>query len=200
LKPKVRDGLVRMTQRGGVEDPAMKHLENDTGKPVEWFNGLLYDDEVPVGDEMGGHGSVGNPASYFKILESLLMDDGKLLKPETVKEMFTPQLDGAAKESFQRFHELDIWKGKFSSHRVGTGVNFGLAGLLTESDEETGMKKGTLSWSGLPNLLWSIDRDSGLALLYASNLLPFGDQVSYRYQQLFEQEMYERLAKFTSKI
>jgi len=188
-----------MAQRGGVENPALV-LAIDTGKPVEWYEDLLYDDVVPIGDEMGGQGATGNAVSYFKILESLLNDDEKLLKSETVKQMFTPQLAGPAKEACQQFHELDMWEGKFTSYKVGTGVNWGLAGIIIESDLDTGRKKGTLNWGGLPNLLWSIDRETGLALFYAGNLLPFGDQASHRYQQLFEKEMYDRLARLRSQL
>ena len=186
-----------MTSRGGVESPA-DNIGVETGKPVEWYEDLLYDDVVPIGDEMGGQGAVGSPTAYFKILESLLHDDEKLLKSETVKQMFSPQLVGGSKEACQQTHEMDMWKGKFSSHKVGTDLNWGLAGLLVQSDEDSGIKKGTLTWGGLPNLQWSIDRESGLALLYAGNVLPFGDPASYRYQQLFEKEMYDRLASSRS--
>jgi len=187
-----------MSQRGGIENPTL-NMAIDTGKPVEWFDEQVYDEVVPIGDEMGGQGAIGNPSAYLKIMRSLLMDDEKLLKSDTVKQMFTPQLDGAAKAACQGFHELDLWKGTFASHKLGTGCNWGLAGLIIESDEETGRKKGSMNWSGLPNTWWSIDMETGLALVYASNVLPYGDHASHRYQQLFEKEMYDRFASSQSK-
>jgi len=72
-------------------------------------------------------------------------------------------------------------------------LDWGLAGMLVDSDEATGRKKGTMNWSGLPNLLWTIDRAAGLATFYASNIVPFGDPPSHRMQQLFETEMYSRV-------
>jgi hypothetical protein len=65
--------------------------------------------------------------------------------------------------------------------------------LLLEKDSEAGRGSGTLTWSGLPNLLWRIDRETGLVLFYAGNVLPFGDFESHRYEQKFEKEMYKRL-------
>ena len=83
----------------------------------------------------------------------------------------------------------------FVSQKLGTEINYGLGGLLTLSDKESGIKRGTLSWSGLPNLLWTIDRASGMSLFYANNVTPFGDYALYKIQQLFEKEMYIQALK-----
>ncbi|KAG9247077.1 beta-lactamase/transpeptidase-like protein [Calycina marina] len=201
LKPKVRENLVKLRARGGVSKPASS-LPEDTGKPVVWSDAILFDDPNPIDNEMGGQGCWGKPSSYMKILKSILDNDGKLLKPETVELMFTPQLAPAsnAKKALQKFNDDNIWTGTFASHEAGTPLNYGLGSGLVEVNEATGRKKGTLSWSGLTNLLWTIDRETGLALFYASNLIPFGDHASHWYQQLFEKEMYDRFAKSNSKL
>ena len=49
-----------------------------------------------------------------------------------------------------------------------------------------------VSLGPLPNLLWTTDRETGLALFYGSNIVPFGDFQSAQYQQLFEKEMYDK--------
>lgn len=188
-----------MTHRVGIDNPKY-NLPADTGKPVDWSEEILYD-AVPTGDEMGGQGAIGNPSDYLEILKSILKDDTKLLKPSTVKDMFTPQLSPATKEALQSFTDDDTWKGTFASQKAGTGVDWGLTGLLTDIDLETGRKKGTLTWSGMPNLLWTIDRNAGLACFYASNIVPFGDHASHRMQQLFEKEVYSRFTTAeTSKL
>jgi hypothetical protein len=58
---------------------------------------------------------------------------------------------------------------------VGTKVSRGLGGLLFLEDYETGKRRGTLTWSGLPNLLWTIDREAGLCAMYPVNVVPLGD-------------------------
>lgn len=51
----------------------------------------------PFRRAFGGHGLLGSPASYIKLLQAILcggaVDGKRILKPETVKEMFIPRLN-----------------------------------------------------------------------------------------------------------
>lgn len=189
LKPSVKQNLVKMSMRGNMEKPAFQlAVKSENG--VEWTDDLLYDD--PTEDEYGGSGAIGSPVEYLKIMHSILANDGRLLKPGIVEDMFKPQLGKESLQALIGFREQPMWIDTFASLPLGTKIDYGLGGLLILSDLKTGLKKGSLTWSGLPNLLWTIDRDSGLALLYASNILPFGDFQSATYQKLFEKEMYDR--------
>lgn len=194
LKPEVRKNLVTLTYRGGIDNPKAM-LAVDTGKPVVWTHELIYDDPVPIGDDFGGHGAIGSGSEYIKILISILRNDSKLLKPATVDVMFSPQLGQGSKAALKAFNEAPYFKDTFASHEVGIGLDWGLSGMLNLDEERTGRRKGTLTWSGYPNLLWTIDRDAGLVTLYCSNVLPFGDVKSHQFQQLFETEMYSRSNK-----
>lgn len=185
LKPEVRKNLVTMTKRGNV---AMRGMATPNDDKVEWTDEKLYED--PIADEFGGAGGIGSAKEYLKILHSICADDGQLLMSETIDEMFTPQLGEEAQKAFSSFSSFLDESGMFSAHEVGTKVDYGLGGELILSDKSTGIRSGTLTWSGLPNLLWTIDRASGLSLLYASNIVPFGDHKSRKFQQLFEKEMY----------
>lgn len=192
LKPDVKKNLVKMTSRDGIENPRF-NLPVDTGKPVIWSDDQLYDDPISMGDEFGGQGCTGSGVEYIKVLKSLLQDDSKLLKHETIDLMFSPQLNADTHAAFIAFLEAPYFKDTFSSHPHGSKMDHGLGGLLDMQDVATGRKEGTLSWSGLPNLLWTIDRNAGLATFYASNILPFGDHKSHIWQQAFEKEMYSTL-------
>lgn len=110
-----------------------------------------YPNPDPV-DDLGGGGLYSCVKDYLKVLVSLLKNDGTLLKPETVKLMFTPQLPdpkwlvetvysplGGA--MFRAGVESDKW-------------NFGLGGILNAEDVDGVCKKGTMTWGGLPNLFW----------------------------------------------
>jgi CubicO group peptidase (beta-lactamase class C family) len=191
----VRKNLVKMSARKGLKNPVFS-LPVRSDEKVEWTDEQLYD--VPIADEYGGEGAIGSATEYFKILQSILADDGALLRSETIDEMFTPQLsEGSVKalEDFNAFYQ----SGAFASVQNGTKVSWGLGGMLFLEDYFTGRKKGTLTWSGLPNLQWTIDREAGFCALYAGNVLPFGDFASGDMQIKFEKEMYARAAK-TSRL
>jgi len=198
LKPDVKKNKVKMTYREGIDNP-MFNMPADTGKPVAWTDDLVYDDPIPIGDDFGGQGSFGSAVDYSKILTSILLNDSKLLKPSTVDLMFTPQLSDAPRAALAEFLFMPFWKDTFASQPPGTKLDHGLAGVLTLNDKPTGRRSGTLTWSGVTNLLWTIDRDAGLATFYASNVLPFGDHMSHKYQQMFEKEVYSRFGK-TAKL
>lgn len=189
----IKANLVRMKVRAGTSG-----LPVDNGREVEWSGVIPYED-TPIGEEWGGQGTVGSAVDYCEVLKSLLKNDGKLLERKSVDVMFTPQLSEEAKATHQAFQDAapDI----FGSCTPGVKLDWGVGGKLFLDDEATGLRKGTLTWGGMPNLAWTIDREEGLACFYAGNLMPFGDHESKRWQQTFEREMY-RLNKLAreSKI
>ena len=54
-------------------------------------------------DCFGGHGGFGGMEDYLKVLRSILANDGKLLKPETVELMFQPQLSADSQKGLTEF-------------------------------------------------------------------------------------------------
>jgi CubicO group peptidase (beta-lactamase class C family) len=198
LKPEVEKKLVAVSGRLGIENP--NAIPKDTGEKVDWRNEPWLTHDLPIGTDYGGHGLRGSAVEYMKVLHSVCQNDGKLLKPATLDSIFQPQLTGEPLEAINNFlGPGSLQTGTFSSVVEGTKLNHGLGAMLIQTDQPTGPKAGTLTWFGLPNLQWSIDRESGLTLFYASSLLPFGDYSSYRFQKLFENEMYARYAEFTNK-
>ncbi|KFY46346.1 hypothetical protein V494_00474 [Pseudogymnoascus sp. VKM F-4513 (FW-928)] len=196
LKPDVRRNLVKMSKRGAGR--GVWSLPSMGGEKLEWTNDSLYED--PCADEFGGGGAIGSPTEYLKILTSINRSDGKLLSGKMIDEMFTPQLAGPAQSALTIYNDALAGAKTFTSRKAGTKLNHGLGGMLILSDDETGLKSGTMAWSGLPNLQWSIDRRSGLSLFYAGNVIPFGDFKSYEMQQLFEKEVYSLASSAASKL
>ncbi|KAF7908375.1 uncharacterized protein EAF01_004130 [Botrytis porri] len=198
--PHVQEKLVKMTLRSGLDNStSVFPLPGKGNGKIEWTDELLC--IIEQRDCFGGHGLAGSASSYLKILTSLLRDDEILLKKSTTAEMFKPQIsENAVKNMCDNFVAADFLQGTFSSQPPGRKLNHGLGGLLIEEDVEGSKKKGTLTWSGMPNLLWSIDKQTGLACLYASNILPFGDPKSHEMQQLFEKEMYKRFGEFQKTL
>lgn len=61
-----------------------------------------------------------------------------------------------------------------------TEVDYTMAGLsvLNGMEGKRGGAGEAVSWGGLPNLLWCIDREKGKAVFYGSQILPPGDKPS----------------------
>jgi len=108
-------------------------------------------------DEAGGGGMYTTASDYIKVLTSLLLNDGMLLQPATVAEMFKPQVVDTPEL------QASLGRGENATGLVrGTKVavssnmtwNFGLGGLLAMDAVEAKGGKRMLLWSGLPNCFW----------------------------------------------
>lgn len=187
----IRKRMPDMSKREGEVHPMFGSTMNPEGKVV-WTKDRVWGD--PVEDDFGGAGGYATATDYSKILHSICSNDGKLLKKETVDEMFRPQLSEESQKHLTGL--LTIWQlnNMFGGLPTGTEVDFGLGGLLCLNDlETTGRKKGSMSWGGLPNLVWWMDRQAGLSGIYASQVIPPGDPRSLEMARKFEGAMYERL-------
>ena len=115
-----------------------------------------YWHEYPT-DALGGMAIFSTPEDYMKVMYSLLANDGKLLKPETVDLMFEPQLSDSARQSLMKFYEAPIAVNMMGALLpAGVKKDHGLGGMLLMEDLADGpwRKKGTMCWSGLPNVFW----------------------------------------------
>ncbi|KAJ9297156.1 hypothetical protein DTO271G3_4449 [Paecilomyces variotii] len=153
---------------------------------------------------MGGAGCFGNPVEYCRIL-ALLLNGGtspntgaQILRPETVKEMFTDQIPHmprhcneyipAAKPQlttpFPMFPTAD-------DLTEGWGLSFS----LSHTKSPTGAATGSASWSGIANLFWFADRQNGIGGMVASQILPFGDLEVMGCSERVEKIIYDGLGK-----
>lgn len=107
---------------------------------------------------LGGEAAHGSAADFMAVLHSLLVDDGKLLKPETSKMMFTPQLKVPGGDPRQRMdlHACLSLPGSWICGAVLVKGEFdwGLGGALVDGDSHEWLGKGTLMWSGVFHLYW----------------------------------------------
>jgi hypothetical protein len=85
-------------------------------------------------------------------------------------------------------------------------LDYALGGMVVtadvESSDEAGLRrrKGTLTWSGLPNLQWVMDREAGVGLFYATRLTPPGDKVTAEAFKLFEGAVRAKKKICTGKV
>lgn len=188
VKPDIMTKMTDMSDReGGVTmfgtaaDPNGKIVHRE-GKEI-WNSGAEQC--------AGGAGGYGAPLDYQKVLQSILADDGILLKTETVKEMFKPQLTDAAQATLMEILKLPEMNQALGGLPLGTKVDWGLGGMMTMEDAGS-RRKGTMLWGGYPNLMWFIDRVGGMSGIYGSQLSPPGDQKTIELFLKWVEELYKK--------
>lgn len=153
-------------------------------------------------DDYGGAGLFSCAQDYIKVLIDLLQDDSKLISLASKEELFKQQLSTESKAALN-FQLYGDYPGNTNGEvgalfsgglPAGTDLGYSIGGLLVVGADGAGPDrrgKGALSWSGLPNLHWMIDREKGVALFYGSQLLPPGDLKSAEAFSKFEEAVYK---------
>ncbi len=188
---KAKKNLVKLQQRKSVSgESSVFALPFRNGGQVEWTDETIY--ETPTNNEFGGSGLIGSATSLLKILVDIASPSPTLLKLSIVDEMFKPQLSASSRAAYTQYAQFSFGGDgdMFASYKKVTEVSWGLGGMMVLQNLESGRKKGTLMWSGLPNLLWTMDRTEGLVCVFASNVVPLGDFEMGRIQREFEAEIY----------
>ncbi|GAA3775629.1 serine hydrolase domain-containing protein [Microbacterium kribbense] len=145
--------------------------------------------DVPELD-MGGQGLFSTVPDLLALLRVWLGDGsapfGRVLRPETVAWAVqgapgvVPTPLPSAIPALTR--EADFFPGA----RKSWAYSF----LRNEDDVPGGRRAGSLSWAGLANVFYWIDRESGLGCVWAAQLLPFFDPVAEDGVAAFERAVY----------
>lgn len=126
-------------------------------------------------DDEGGAGLAVTMADFVAVLQDLVSNAPKLLKPETIDAMFEEQLprDSQGVTMLKQLRPAwDIVSGSVK----GEEVNHGLGGLLTLGESaDLGQPRGLLCWGGSPNIVWFVCRERGVAGFFGTQVSPFGD-------------------------
>lgn len=186
--PGVKSRLADISWRqGGVDKRG--HSDNPKGRAEYTEKEFSTPDATEC---RGGAGGFGSPVEYQKLLQSLLNDDGKVLKPSSIDEMFKPQLSESAKKALKEQPMILTMVDELDAASTSAKLDWGIGGIMNLDDIPGRRRKGTLSWGGYPNLSWWIDRKDGLCGIYASQICPPQDQRSKELEQLWEKAIYER--------
>ena len=180
--------------------PSMSWRDTATGKATNDRPATEGAPAAQATEAMGGGGITASPTEYIKILHAILKNDGSLLKKETVDMMFQPHLTPGSKEGLAKLLAIPEFNQMVGNLPQGVTKDWGLGGLLLEGDIPGWRSQGSMSWGGMPNLIWFIDRKVGLCGLYATQILPPGDLKSVEMSVLFEKEMYARYKKATAHL
>jgi len=68
-------------------------------------------------------------------------------------------------------------------------VAFGLGGLVIQK-RVPNLPAGSLTWNGMPNIGWFVNRERNLGAIYVSQVLPPGDEKSVRLLGEFWREVW----------
>ncbi|RSL83048.1 hypothetical protein CEP52_016819 [Fusarium oligoseptatum] len=142
--------------------------------------------------ESAGAGLYSTAQDYATFFQGLLQ--GKLVKEETLQEMFSPQLNEAQAGILEMIAYNIGGQDAFSpEYPKGTKLNHGIGGVINVEDVPGKRRKGSLMWSGMCNSRWWIDRETGIAAALIVNVQPHGDPVVKNLYNELELEVYRSL-------
>ncbi len=144
--------------------------------------------------EMGGGGLQSTMSDYARFM-TLILNDGELdgvrvLQADTVAQMVSNNMGDL------RVKELTTAAPGFSNDAEmwpDVAKSWGLTFQINEADASTGCPAGTLSWAGLANSYFWIDRTNGIGGCYLSQILPFADAGSIDLFYDFQRAVYADL-------
>ena len=152
----IKDITFHLTEREDMRKrmPDMSQRDpNGSGKAI-YSSTVLASDSMK--DDGGGGGAFADPTEYLKILQSLLKDDGKLLKSRSLELLFKSQLGEESKKALRKRLQVPEWNLALGGIPIteDSEVSWGLGGMVVPDDMPGWRRKGTLTWGGMPNLTW----------------------------------------------
>ncbi|MCI4662391.1 MAG: beta-lactamase family protein [Neomegalonema sp.] len=147
--------------------------------------------------DMAGHGLYASVPEYMKFIRMWLNDgdgpNGRVLKPETVEQ--------AVSNGLQPHQKVVMLPGVIpalsNDAEFFPGLNKGWSYtfMVNEQEAPTGRPAGAIGWAGLANCFYWIDRQNGVGGYWATQILPFGDPVSFSGYLDFETAVYRSMTK-----
>lgn len=151
--------------------------------------------------DCGGVGAYSTAPDYMKLLLALLRKDPSktiFQHPQTVRELFSPQI-ALDTPPGRALNQILLAPDQVKSTSAlplslipkATSLSWALGGLLDLSSSPSSSEQNhpyPLLWTGLPNLVWWIDRSIGVAGVYFSQLIPSSDPISAKLFLTFQRD------------
>ncbi|KAF7597024.1 hypothetical protein BBP40_011390 [Aspergillus hancockii] len=112
---------------------------------------------LPTPDDLGGGSLYSTPREFTKFLSALLAEGRGIIKPESVEEIFRPQLPEAVRIMLNQQINMPEAQGMKWLFTTGDQIDFGLTVSVTVADVPDGRAHGTVSWGGHTNTHWVSD-------------------------------------------
>ncbi|KAI0430875.1 beta-lactamase family protein [Xylaria sp. FL1042] len=129
----------------------------------------------PAVDCCGGVGLFSTPQDQAKLLAALLNDGGEIMSKKSLDELMSPQTEDPS-------HFLSVVCGTKRAHLGQTWPeeskgDFGLSSSINATDFPGRRAANSANWQGMPGVHAWLDRTTGIAGLFTTQLLPPGDKV-----------------------
>ena len=154
------------------------------------------DFELPSQPEvhMGGHGLYTTVGDYMRFIR-MWLNDGAGEHGRVLKRRDGPD-GGEEPPRRQEGHDAAGVIPSLSNDAEffpGLSKSWALTFMINDEEAPTGRPAGALGWAGLANLFYWIDRKNGFGGFWATQILPFGDPVSFGGYIDFETALYSSL-------
>ena len=163
-------------------DRAVMPYKVHEGKLVPVDMGKRTFGSIPANYSSGGGGLVSQLSDYVRFAEMLLnegeLDGARILEPETVRQMRTPQL---TKDKTELVGDTETW-------------GLGMRVITGEQNETQPMTPGSFGWSGAYGTHFWVDPEKKLTAVYLRNMTDAGGSAADTARE-FEQDVYAALRK-----
>ncbi|EFX04762.1 beta-lactamase family protein [Grosmannia clavigera kw1407] len=153
-----------------------------------------------VASDESTQGMTCSMSDVARLFGDILSPECKLLRRQEHRDMlFRPQLSPGSQAHQALLAEttnygflLPLEEGV--SHKISwslsppPAVNWTVAGVLLEEDDtlpDSGIPKGTVSFEGQPNMIWTMNRERGRMMLFGNQLLPGYDVIAHNLATYF---------------
>jgi methyl acetate hydrolase len=144
---------------------------------------------------MGGHGLYATVLDYMRFIRCWLNDgsgeNGRVLKAETVHMAVK---NGLGEMKIKMLPGVIPSLSNDAEFFPGISKSWALTFMVNDSIAPTGRPAGAIGWAGLANLFYWIDRQNGIGGFWATQILPFGDPVSFTGYLDFETAAYNSVS------
>lgn len=117
-----------------------------------------------------------------RLLSALLSSSPTLLKDKANYDLLlTGQFEPGSTSLGDLRKEKDNYKfvtGRdYALDNLAPAVNWSMGGLVVEDEPlpVSALPPGTVTWEGMPNVMWTVNRDKKRAAFFATQLVPVGD-------------------------
>lgn len=171
---------------------AIMHERGEDGSLTPMEFELTAEPEV----HMGGHGLYGTVGDYMRFIRMWLNDGqgeaGRVLKPETVR---MAEQNHLAEKKIRVLPGVIPALSNDAEFFPGLSKSWSFTFMVNDEEAPTGRPAGALGWAGLANLFYWIDRQNGCGGFWATQILPFGDPVSFTGYMDLETAFYRGLGQ-----
>lgn len=141
--------------------------------------------------DRGGGGLYSTALDYARFMRMWLNDGSGVLKPETVRMAVQ---NGLGSLKVKMLPGVMRHLSNDAEFFPGMPKSWGLSFMINDEAAPTGRPAGSLAWAGLGNIYFWIDRATGVAGFWGTQILPFIDPASLEGFYAFETAVYERSA------